>query len=74
MIHLKWYLFKNIYFCLYYDRTDQNWQEVKWEKDKGGGIGPRVGIQTQDTRRTTVLYFSVLPTRLSVPLKSYLIH
>ncbi len=50
-----------LHFCLCNDRTDQSRQEVKREKDRG----PRVGIQTQDARSTTVLYFSALPTRLS---------
>ncbi len=31
-----------IFFCLYYDRTDQSWQEVKWEREEGGiGKDPR---------------------------------
>ncbi len=40
-----------IFLYIYYDRTDQSWQEVKWERD-GGRIGkrPQVGIRTWDAR------------------------
>ncbi len=56
------------HFCLYYDRTDQNWSEAKWERDRGRDRkGPRVGIRTRDARSATMLYVFALPTRLSTP-------
>ncbi len=53
----------NIYFCHYYDRTEQNWQKAKIR----GGIrkGPWGVIRTRDSHSTTALYVGVLPTRLS---------
>lgn len=56
-----------IYFCHYYDRTEQNWQKAKWEREIKGGIGkgPWVGIRTRDSHSATALYVGELPTRLS---------
>ncbi len=50
------------HFCLYYDRTDQSWQEVKWERDRGAGSigkGPLVKIWTRDACGAMTLYMSV---------------
>ncbi len=46
------------------NRTDRKRSGI----EIGGGIrkGPRVGIQTWDARSATALYFSTLPTSLSV--------
>lgn len=53
-------------FSLYCDRTDPNWQEVKWKRERGGlDRGPRVGIRTRDAYSTTALYVGALLTRLS---------
>ncbi len=50
------FILNNIFRCFRFndDRTDQSWQEAKWE---GGriGKGPRVGIRT---RSTTELYIT----------------
>ncbi len=60
--------FFKVYFWQFYlyDRTDQYWQETKWERDRGGiRKGPWVEIRTRDARSATALYVGALPTRLS---------
>ncbi len=46
---------------------EQNWQEVKWEREGGIGKGLRVRIRFWDARDATALYVDALPTRISAP-------
>ncbi len=68
------HFFLRFIFAFYCDRTDQIWQEAKWEREEGMvGKGPRVGIWTRDAQSATALHIGELPTKLSVPTTSFTI-
>ncbi len=52
----KYFLFMQ--FCLEYDRTDQTWQEAKWERERDGGIrkGPESGFELGTPITSSLLY------------------
>lgn len=62
--------FFKIYFwnvCLYDDRTDQSWQEAKWERDRGTGSGKVLesGFELEMPVALQCCMLFALPTRLS---------